>query len=458
MGGVTAHGIRYPDGTSKAKNLGPELKTMAEDIDRVYTDTTDGGVLHELVEDIAEQVVPPIAQAEVEERMGDYVPQPEKSVAAFDTPFVSENDYVFGGVNNDGSAGFVKPIGGLPSVESAVQQRTALVSENGYIFGWIYDDGTVEFVKLATGTDAGEGGGIAEGQTVSDRFSISCVGDSLTEGFELSGVWPAADTWPYKLGQLNPGATVHNLGVSGLTVDEIGVSIGALPLELTAAVTVPTSGPVNIPIQAGIGWRPTGTKTFHGRLGGIPGTVTRAEGATTTLTFEADALASATNLPAGTQFLGDPNTRRWDLLIIGAGRNDISYNVTGAHGDVVTHVTAGLERIVGWMLAQRKRFLIWGTTNSTEETTGTGKHAQVLAVNDWCKRNYPNVYIDIRTWLVKDAIYDIGLTPTSDDLAHMADDAPPPQIMSDAIHWHKSVAAQMAPIFDLALRRRDWKV
>ena len=33
MGGVTPHGIRYPDGASKAKNLGPELKTMAEDID-----------------------------------------------------------------------------------------------------------------------------------------------------------------------------------------------------------------------------------------------------------------------------------------------------------------------------------------------------------------------------------------------------------------------------------------
>lgn len=33
MSGVTPRGIRYPDGASKAKNLGPELQQMAEDID-----------------------------------------------------------------------------------------------------------------------------------------------------------------------------------------------------------------------------------------------------------------------------------------------------------------------------------------------------------------------------------------------------------------------------------------
>ena len=57
MGGVTPHGIRYPDGASKAKNLGPELKTMAEDIDHVFTDTLEGSVIHEIVEGIAEEAV-----------------------------------------------------------------------------------------------------------------------------------------------------------------------------------------------------------------------------------------------------------------------------------------------------------------------------------------------------------------------------------------------------------------
>lgn len=57
MGGVTPHGIRYPDGASKAKNLGPELKTMAEDIGDVFTDTTSNGPWREIVEGIAEDAV-----------------------------------------------------------------------------------------------------------------------------------------------------------------------------------------------------------------------------------------------------------------------------------------------------------------------------------------------------------------------------------------------------------------
>jgi hypothetical protein len=38
MTGVTPNGIRYPDGASKAKDLGHELQTMAEDIDQ-FVDT-----------------------------------------------------------------------------------------------------------------------------------------------------------------------------------------------------------------------------------------------------------------------------------------------------------------------------------------------------------------------------------------------------------------------------------
>ncbi|MGO3367496.1 SGNH/GDSL hydrolase family protein [Agrococcus casei] len=58
MGGVTPHGIRHPDGATKAKNLGPELQTMAEDIDRVFTDTTSNGPWRELVRRIVAEILP----------------------------------------------------------------------------------------------------------------------------------------------------------------------------------------------------------------------------------------------------------------------------------------------------------------------------------------------------------------------------------------------------------------
>lgn len=41
MTGVTTNGIRYPDGASAAKNLGSELQTMAEDVDRFVDQQLD---------------------------------------------------------------------------------------------------------------------------------------------------------------------------------------------------------------------------------------------------------------------------------------------------------------------------------------------------------------------------------------------------------------------------------
>ena len=61
MGGVTPNGIHYPDGASKAKNLGQELERMANDIDAVFTDTSESGPWRGIVRDIAEDVVPDVA-------------------------------------------------------------------------------------------------------------------------------------------------------------------------------------------------------------------------------------------------------------------------------------------------------------------------------------------------------------------------------------------------------------
>lgn len=68
MGGVTPHGIRYPDGASKAKNLGPELKTMAEDIDwYIGSYLSPTGPIRQIIIGVAEEVVPPIVQRELNE-------------------------------------------------------------------------------------------------------------------------------------------------------------------------------------------------------------------------------------------------------------------------------------------------------------------------------------------------------------------------------------------------------
>jgi len=64
MSGVTPNGIRYPDGASKAKNLGPELQQMAEDIDR-FIDEQIAGEAPEFQRQARAAVVLAIAEQEL---------------------------------------------------------------------------------------------------------------------------------------------------------------------------------------------------------------------------------------------------------------------------------------------------------------------------------------------------------------------------------------------------------
>lgn len=68
MAGVTPNGIHYPDGASKAKNLGPELERMANDIDTyIGSYLIPTGPIRQIIITVAEEVVPPIVQRELDE-------------------------------------------------------------------------------------------------------------------------------------------------------------------------------------------------------------------------------------------------------------------------------------------------------------------------------------------------------------------------------------------------------
>lgn len=343
-----------------------------------------------------------------------------------------------------------------------VRYEVPFVMSNGKVIGGIYDDGTVEFAKLASGdpdpggdeTPPAGGAAAVEGQTVSSIHRVSCIGDSLTQGFSDGTYWPEADAWPAKL---DTNAVVSNVGEAGMTVDEVAIRIGALPLVLQAGVTVPTSGSVGITVQSGIGWRPQRDWTFRGRLDGIAGTLARTGTAMTSMTFTPDSGQGARSVPAGAEFVGT-DADAWDLMILGVGRNNIGYNVRGTAVTVSAHVQAGIKRIVDWLAPQRKRFIVWGCTNSTNESAGSTNHNLAVTINSWCASKYPLNYVDVRSWLVKQAIYDMGITPTAGDLLAMSEDRPPASVMDDTTHFSKATATALAAKFSIELDRRDWKV
>jgi hypothetical protein len=319
--------------------------------------------------------------------------------------------------------------------------------------GW-HADGTFEALKIAGG-----GGGVSDGETVSLKTKKVTPGDSLTRGFDESGDWLLTEAWPYLLSQLDTDAEYTNLGTSGQTVDEESIRFGALVLQCTVAgASIPASGSVGITIPAGVGWRPSRTWTWQGSIAGVHGTLTRTTTATTALTFARTTSGSAVSVPTAVPFVCDDAVHEWDTAIIGIGRNDVQNNTLGLHATTREHVVAGTVRIVNYLAPQRKRFLLWGTSNATSETAGSTNHTTVVGINTDLAALYPNNFVDLRQYIVHELIYDMGLTPDSTDLSNMAADAPPPSIMvpGDGIHFAKAAHPFFANFFHTQLLRRYW--
>lgn len=330
-------------------------------------------------------------------------------------------------------------------------------SADGAILGGWHADGSYEFEVAPRWPGSGSAGGSLEGQTFSSRWAKIGVGDSLVEGYSNGAYWPASDSFIAKAALSDPRATYVNLGMSGATVDEVCIQVGALPLTAQAQVVVPASGTVGVTVQAGIGWRPDRTWSFHGKLGTVAGTITRTSTATTALTFVPDAGQGGVTLPAGTQFVSDNVVHRDAIPIIMMGRNNVSYDVKGTHATVADHVIAGYTRLVAWLDAQNKRFLVCGTINQTNELSGSANYVIIKAVNDYLAATYPLNWVNVRAYLVTQAIKDQGITPTAADDTAMTGDAPPPSVMDDPTHYSKASAVGIGALTSTAIMRRDWR-
>ncbi|MGO3763469.1 hypothetical protein [Glutamicibacter arilaitensis] len=383
-------------------------------------------------------------------------------------PFADKNGSVAGGVRTDGAFNFEKP----PMIQGQVGVTFQPVNAPGFSFLYVDRDGYVSQAITAQGEtvvykgSGSSGGGVTSLQAGNDALGytktrsdrITTIGDSLTYGYFGGTPGPTADAWPSKLQTLlGAPVTLTNLGISGYTVDEEAIRVGAFPVPLTVAGgSIPASGSVDVTTSAVIGWVPAGTRSYVGSLAGIPGTLTRTSASNTVFSFTRTSAGTATTVPAGTLFVSDFAGHADEILFILLGRNDVSNGVMGAHGSVVEHVVAGIKRIVGWHARDLKKVVVMSVTNTQSETSGTGGHATVLEINSQLATIYGPRFIDIRSLLVNDAIYALGITPTTEDLAAMAADAIPSSIMDDNTHWSKDAHTFVAEIAHNYLTDRDW--
>lgn len=283
--------------------------------------------------------------------------------------------------------------------------------------------------------------------TVSSRTAVTAFGDSLTDGGSNGELWPESDTWPVKLDSVLPNATVTNLGYSSATVDELLLRIGAMPLRvIVPAGGIPPSGNALVTPTQTYGM-PAGTRPIDTTYNGGGVRINKnSDGTWQLYNF------GSTTIPAGEALI--PPAAAWagrngDTAIIWIGVNNNTGNVKGLEETVADHIVAGHQRLVAWLSPQVKQFMILGITTRTPETTGAAANDTVLEVNRRLRGLFPGNFKSIQEYLRTQALTDLGITPTQDDLGKIAAGVLPPSVLAsgDVGHISKETATVVATHF-----------
>lgn len=287
------------------------------------------------------------------------------------------------------------------------------------------------------------------------RDKIACFGDSLVRGYTDTVAWDLTEAWPYLLQQeLGGSVEVTNLGFGGNPTSEIRMRVSAMPVTFSVTGgSIPATGSVAVTTNRKIGLITTRSTSINGYLAGVYGTLL-FDGTNYTFT-RAFAGTNPVTVSGPVPLIVDRGTDYSNhTAIVWWGRNDVSFGTTGAYDTVADHVIAADIEMAEWFRANRKSFLLISTTNRTDEPIGSPNYEIIKEIHERRKALFPNHYHNLRDWLVNEAIYEAGITPTQADLNNMALDAPPFSIMDSGSHYNKPISPLISKRFAKLVKER----
>lgn len=294
----------------------------------------------------------------------------------------------------------------------------------------------------------------------SSLTSITCFGDSLTEGYSNNVKWGDEESYPAALGrELGAGVTVTERGMSGASSATINLRAGAAPVTFRVpAGTIPGARWSAIPLETSQEhneWA-SGAVNRYGYIGGGYGLLKLVDGAWTFTREEAVDDMTADFVT----FLGEYKDAAGDTIIYGAGRNDITKNLSNIYPSPVESVKASVIEMLAFSNAQTKQVAFLGTITRTDETPESEGYKQVYEVNDWIRDRYPDRHIDLQGYLTGSQVWvDTGIIPTQADLDAQAQGMAPPSLFDDVTHYSKATAEAIgSSLVADWLRVRGWVV
>lgn len=253
------------------------------------------------------------------------------------------------------------------------------------------------------------------------------------------------------------GRAVYCLAHGGQDALSMAITFGASPLFVTLTGNqIPASGGVVVTDRTRNILNAGGTNmgSFRCSISGVAGLVTTD--ASGTWTFTRDTAGSAVTVSAnvqavldstnGTSFVPATGSYRGMTVVVRLGRNGLRSTRAERKG-----TTDAIRSVVSFLTPTCKRVIVISpyngrakdySTGADNEPSGSTAYEQMLSLIEEMKREFPQQFVDMRTWAVKNAIYDLGLTPTADDLSDISQDCIPRQLFNTGDNTHVNTTMQ----------------
>ncbi len=292
------------------------------------------------------------------------------------------------------------------------------------------------------------------GHLGNEKPQIIGWGDSMMKG--AGGEKSILEVMSDELGGLN----YENYAVGGLKSKSIAVLQGGIPLKLKFD-------------KEQLGFWDTATSVYHsdllfnnqteqyrrGTVNGNAGKLYRNSDTlnpaqTKSFTFKKGLTFQTLQLKDTVVFKFDDAIPQKDAItIIWAGRND---NKSGTY---MYQTRDNIQAMMDHIGAEaQERTLIVSICNGIgdKEFKGSVPHTQIKKLNALLQDSFKEHFIDLRTYLVKDAMYDMGIKPTSQDLEDMAKDCIPRSFFFDHVHFNSLGYEAAGKYLAQVVKDKEW--
>lgn len=122
-----------------------------------------------------------------------------------------------------------------------------------------------------------------------------------------------------------------------------------------------------------------------------------------------------------------------DWTIIWSGRNDKK------SGDAIYKTRDNIQAMINHLEEDaKKHVLVLSICNgiADNESKGSVPHTRITRLNSVLKEAFGDRFVDVRSYMVHKAIYDMGMIPTPQDLEDIKKDCIPRSFLKDNVHFN----------------------